>query len=231
MGEIQTPFAIGKVIQNAITFDFKNWLVSPMNSDALPQSIARLFDLLRGRKIDYVLVGGVALLTYIEGRNTQDIDLIMAISSLKRLPEISVLSQDMYFARGEYEGLQIDILLTENPLFEKVRRKYAASRHFLEQEITTATVEGLLLLKLYALPSLYRQGSFARVGIYENDIATLLHDYSVDVEAVYPELSGHLSTTDMAEVRDIVTEIQQRIQRFQQPRRNRGITKDKDRLE
>jgi hypothetical protein len=35
-------------------------------------------------------------------------------------------------------------------------------------------VEGLILLKLYALPSLYRQGNFAKVGIYENDVATLL---------------------------------------------------------
>jgi hypothetical protein len=33
---------------------------------------------------------------------------------------------------------------------------------------------GLLLLKLYALPSLYREGNFARVGLYENDVATLL---------------------------------------------------------
>ena len=196
-----------------------------MNSDSLPQSISHLFDLLQQRKIDYVLVGGVALLTYIEGRNTQDIDLIMALSSLERLPEISVQSQDMYFARGEYEGLQIDILLTANHLFEKVRRGYATERHFLEQDITTATVEGLLLLKLYALPSLYRQGSFARVGIYENDIATLLHDYSVDVEKLYPELSSHLSTTDMAEVRGIVAEIQQRIARFQQPRRNDATKK------
>jgi len=222
MNQTQTPVAIGKVIQNAVAFDFKNWAVSPMNSDALPQSISKLFDLLQQRKIDYVLVGGVALLTYIEGRNTQDIDLIMALSSLERLPEIAVDSQDMYFARGEYEDLQIDILLTGNPLFEKVQRKYTAVRHFLEQDITTATVEGLLLLKLYALPSLYRQGSFARVGIYENDVATLLHDYSVDVEALYAELSAHLSTTDMAEVRSIVVEIQQRIARFQTGSRASG---------
>lgn len=228
MSQTQTPVAIGKVIQNALVFDFKNWSLSPMNSDALPQSISHLFDLLHQRKIDYVLVGGVALLTYIEGRNTQDIDLIMALSSLEKLPEITVTSQDIYFARGEYAGLQIDILLTENPLFDRVRRRYATERHFLEQEITTATVEGLLLLKLYALPSLYRQGSFARVGIYENDIATLLHDYAVDVDALYADLSGHLSTTDMAEVRGIVAEIQQRIARFQQPRRNDAIKKEEE---
>lgn len=40
-----------------------------------------------------------------------------------------------------------------------------------------ATVEGLLLLKLYALPSLYRQGSL-RVSIYENkNVAALLYTY------------------------------------------------------
>lgn len=152
----------------------------------------------------------------------------MALSSLERLPEIAVDSQDMYFARGEYEGLQIDIRLAENPLFGKVLRGYTTERYFGEQDITTATVEGLLLLKLYALPSLYRQGSFARVGIYENDIATLLHDYSVDVEALYPELSAHLSATDMAEVRGIVAKIQQRIARFQQPRSNDESQKEED---
>jgi hypothetical protein len=215
MDTVQTPVDIGKVIQNAVIFDFKNWSVSPMNIDSLPQTINRLFDLLKQRKTDYVLVGGVALLTYVEGRNTQDIDLIMAVSSLDKLPEIKVISQDMYFARGEYEGLQIDILLTENPLFDKVRQKYTTVRHFQEQDITTATVEGLLLLKLYALPSLYRQGSFSRVGIYENDIATLLHDYQVEVKDIQKELSRHLNDSDMVEVKNIVVEIEQRIERYQ----------------
>ncbi len=31
------------------------------------------------RKIEYWLVGGVALLSYVDGRNTQDIDLIGSI--------------------------------------------------------------------------------------------------------------------------------------------------------
>jgi hypothetical protein len=215
MNTVQAPVDIGKVIQNAVVFDFKNWSVSPMNIDSLPQTINRLFDLLQQRKTDYVLVGGVALLTYVEGRNTQDIDLIMAVSSLGKLPEIKVISQDMYFARGEYEGLQIDILLTENPLFDKVRQKYTTVRHFQEQDIPTATVEGLLLLKLYALPSLYRQGGFSRVGIYENDIATLLHDYHVEMKDIQKELSRHLNDSDMAEVKNIVVEIKQRIERYQ----------------
>jgi hypothetical protein len=55
-----------------------------------------------------------------------------------------------------------------------VQRRYATIKPFRERDIPCATVAGLLLLKLYALPSLYRQGSFARVGLYENDIATLM---------------------------------------------------------
>lgn len=215
MNTMQTPIDIGKVIQNAVAFDFKSWPVSPMNIDSLPQIILQLFDLLQRRHIPYVLVGGVALLTYIEGRNTQDIDLIMPVSSLDKLPEIKISSRDMYFARGDYEGLQIDLLLTENPLFDKIRQNYTARRHFQAQDIPTATVEGLLLLKLYALPSLYRQGSFARVGIYENDIATLLHDYDVDVDSLQKELSPYMSDSDMAELKNVLAEIQQRIARYQ----------------
>jgi hypothetical protein len=186
-----------------------------MNSDSLPQTIDQLFDLLTERKINYVLVGGIALLTYIEGRNTQDIDLIMAVSSLEKLPEIKISSRDMYFSRGEYEGLQIDLLLTANPLFDKVRQRFTAQRHFHNRDIPTATVEGLLLLKLYALPSLYRQGSFSRVGIYENDIASLLYEYKVDIQGLHKELSRHLSNSDMVEIKNIMTDIQHRIARFQ----------------
>jgi len=48
-----------------------------MNSDFLIETVTRFFALLRERQIEYVLVGGIALLQYVEGRNTEDIDLIM----------------------------------------------------------------------------------------------------------------------------------------------------------
>jgi hypothetical protein len=75
-------------------------------------------------------------------------------------------------------------------------------------------VEGLLLLKLYALPSLYRQGDFTRVGLYETDVATLIHDYRPPLEPLLAELAHHLSASDLAAVRDVVAEIRQRIERF-----------------
>ena len=185
-----------------------------MNADSLLTQVERLFNLLDSRKVDYVLVGGIALLTYVEGRNTQDIDLIMALPSLSKLPEINLENQDMFFARGKFGELQIDILLTENPLFAKVEKSYTTTKHFRDRTIRCATVEGLLLLKLFALPSLYRQGSFERVGIYENDIATLIYAFKPKMEPLFSELGKHLSKNDMAEVRRIIADVETRIQRF-----------------
>jgi hypothetical protein len=211
---IQSSAQIGNVIRNAVIFNAKNWIGGMMNSDSIIQSVQDLFTVLEQRKIDYVLVGGIALLYYVEGRNTQDLDLLMALSALDKLPELKVSSQDMYFVRAGYGELQIDILLTTNPLFKKVHNKYSTVQRFLDRNIPIATVEGLLLLKLYALPSLYRQGNFARVGIYENDVATLLHDYQPNVSLLLAELSKYVNESDLAEIKNIVADIQNRISRF-----------------
>ena len=210
----QPPLAIGEIVRNGIAFDLKNWGGQTMNDD-LKIMVERLFALLSERQVDYVVVGGVALLQYVEGRNTQDIALIMALSSLERLPEIELTERDESYARGTYEGLQIDILLTQNPLFAFVRQQHASPAVYAESTITTATVEGLILLKLYALPSLYRQGDFARVGIYENDVATLLHAYRPNVEALLVELAPFVSDSDSQEIRDIVKDLQTRFSRFE----------------
>lgn len=185
-----------------------------MNADSLLAQVQQLFDVLDERKADYVLVGGIALLTYVEGRNTQDIDLIMALPSLEKIPEIKISSQDMYFAQGNLGELQIDILLTNNPLFDKVAKNYTTVRKFLDREIRCATVEGLILLKLFALPSLYRQVSFERVGMYENDVATLIYTFDPRLEPLFQELKGHLNDNDLAEARQIITDIEARIRKF-----------------
>ena len=216
---VRHPIHIGNVVRNAAVFNPRELREGAMNTDYLPQTVARLFALLHERKIDYLLVGGIAMLHYVEGRNTEDIDLIVALSSLQKLPEIEIASQEEYFARGKYDDLQIDFLLTRNPLFATVQQQYSTVQPFMERDIRCATVEGLLLLKLYALPSLYRQGNFARVGLYENDIATLMHAYQPDLEPLFDELNHHLGTGDLRSLRDITAEIQQRIDRF---RKNSG---------
>ena len=211
---IQSSLQIGDVIRNAVVFNLKNWPGGAMNSDSLIKSVQDFFAVLDERKIDYVLVGGIAILHYVEGRNTQDLDLLMAVSSLEKLPELKIINQDEYFARANYGELQVDLLLTKNPLFKKVHKEYAKVQAFLDRNIPLATVEGLILLKLYALPSLYRQGNFARVGIYENDIATLLHYYQPNIDSLLDEISKYLSETDFTEVKGVMSDIQNRIKRF-----------------
>jgi hypothetical protein len=207
---------IGEVIRKAILFNPGNNPERLMNSDFLIETVARFFALLRERQIEYVLVGGIAMLQYVEGRNTEDIDLIMAVSALERLPELHIETREADFARSKFSDVKVDVLLTSNPLFEEVRKRYTSVQRFVEQDIRCATVEGLILLKLYALPSLYRHGNFTRVGLYENDVATLLHAHHPPIEPLLTELSPYLSETGRTQVKQVVNEIQQRISRFEQ---------------
>src|ERR1700681_4266171 len=88
------PVHIGKVVRNARVFNFRNPRGGSLSDSALLEAAARLFALLEQRQIEYLLVGGIALLQYVEGRNTEDIDLIMSLSSLERLPELRRVSQE-----------------------------------------------------------------------------------------------------------------------------------------
>lgn len=207
--------AIGEIVRNGVVFDMKNWDGSVANGDSLPQVVDRLFDLLDERQISYLLVGGVALLSYVDGRNTQDIDFILARQSLSQLPELVVAEEDKNFARAAFEQLQVDLLLTQNPLFKLVLQNYSTERSFGDRTIRCVTVEGLALLKLYALPSLYRQGQFDKVSIYESDITLLMLRYPIDLEALASILKRYILATDLAELDQIIDDIQTRIARFQ----------------
>ena len=127
---LQSTNQIGLVIRNGNAFNSRNWTETAMTSDSIIQSVQELFNLLEKKKINYVLVGGVALLHYVEGRNTQDLDLLMALSSLKKLTELKVSTQERDFARASFGELQIDVLLTQNPLLKKFNKNFPGSRNF-----------------------------------------------------------------------------------------------------
>jgi hypothetical protein len=209
---------IGDVIVHGILFD-------PKNTDAwrnmgavenIYDSVPRLFDLLEQRGIEYVLVGGIAMLAYIEGRNTQDIDLILARDDLDKLPEIIVTDQNPEFARGLFGGLRIDFLFTDSKFFDDVRQKHVTKRQFAERMVPCATVEGLLLLKLFALPALYRQAQFSKVNIYEADAANLIERFQIPTQPLLNELAAHMLDSDMNEIRKIVADIEERISQLAQ---------------
>jgi Tol biopolymer transport system component len=62
---------IGEVVRNAVLFNPENSGGRALNSDMLIETVARFFSLLRECEIEHVLVGGIALLQYVAGRNTR----------------------------------------------------------------------------------------------------------------------------------------------------------------
>lgn len=210
------PIHVGRVVQNALVFGTKRWREEMLGSSELLDTVRRLFGLIEDREVEYLLVGGIALLCYVEGRSFEVIELIVSREALEQLPEVEVLDQNPDFVRARFEGLRVDVLLTDNPLFAKVRSDYATRQSFAERELPCATVEGLLLLKLYALPSLYRQGDFTRVSLYENDVAALMEAYEPSLPPLLEVLHGHMLGTDVASLRQIVEDIESRIERFRE---------------
>jgi hypothetical protein len=219
---------VTEVLLDAWEADPRRWMNTPSQlregpSQPLampaPQDAMDLFRLLAERRVDYLLVGGMAMLTYVKGRNTKDVDLLMSVAALEKLPELKIEDRNDFFARGKFKSIQVDLLLTKNPLFKIVAEKFATRHPFEELSVPTATVEGMILLKLFALPSLYRQFDWDRIAVYQGDISALLARYQPDVETLLKLLEPHVSETDFAELKKIVSEEQSRIgkakERFQ----------------
>ena len=206
--------AINEIVKNGIFFDVKNWNETMTNINDLFANIDQLFNTLEERKINYLLVGGVALLSYIDGRNTQDIDLILSRKDLNNLSEIIISDENNDFIRANFYGLQIDLLLTQNKLFKTILQQFVTQRKFGERVVRCVTVEGLIILKLYALPSLYGQGKFDKLSIYENDILLLLLNNNVDFNPILKLLANHLIKSDLEQIKEILADIQARIKRF-----------------
>ncbi len=200
---------IGAVVGNAHVFDWKREV--PVDEAAIRTQVEQLFALLAERQVDYILVGGIALLSYVEGRNTEAIDLLVAPEALALLPELKVKTRDADFAAATYAGLDVDLLLSTNPFFDHVRHAHATVRPFAEREIPCATPEGLFLLKLYALPSLYRQGRLPRAALYEADLLALLVAFPLPKGALLEELAPFVSPTYLGELTKLVGEISERI--------------------
>lgn len=221
---------VSEIVRNAVMLGADAWEGGApsgresgrgQHQNVLPtdHDVVELFMLLRERAIPYLLVGGIAMLRYVEGRNTEDIDLLMSLPSLQQLPEITIEERDEYFVRGRFRTVRVDVLLTANALFAEAQQSFGTVHCFAELEVPTATPEGLVLLKLYALPSLYRQGLFDRVSVYEADIASLLQRHRPAVAPLLQRLEAHLEPGDMHELRVIVRDIEARIARFEQLKR------------
>jgi predicted dehydrogenase len=81
----------------------------------VPRDAVELFRLLQERKVKYLLVGGLAVLTYVQGRNTKDVDLLLSVEALEKLPELKIRDRNKFFAKANFRSVQVDLLLTEIP--------------------------------------------------------------------------------------------------------------------
>jgi hypothetical protein len=184
---------------------------APKPAAPMPQDAMDLFRLLAEKRVPYLLVGGLAMLTYVNGRNTRDVDLLMSVEASREIPELEIGDRQDFFARAQFRSVQVDLLLPSNPVFKMVAEKFATHHRFAELEVPTATVEGLMILKLYALPSLYRQFDWDHIYLYEGDLKLLLARHKPQMEPLFKLLEPHLLPTDLIELRKIVCLEQQRI--------------------
>ncbi len=216
---------VAEVLRDAWEADPRRWMNAPLQlrKDAppkptmpAPQDAMDLFRLLHERQVEYLLVGGMAMLTYVKGRNTKDVDLLMSVAALEKLPELKIEDRNDFFARGKFKSIQVDLLLTKNPLFKIVAEKFATTHQFEEMKVPAATVEGLIVLKLYSLPSLYRQFDMDRAAVYENDIAMLIARHSPALEPLTALASQYAEPGDKKELQKIVSECRERAKLLRQ---------------
>ena len=198
---------LAAILRDALIFESD----SPMNEEHLLKQTQGLLESLNEGKIPHVLVGGLALLQYVDVRNTRDIDLILATEDLPRLPGFVLREKNEWFATGDCGPLRVDLLLTANPFFAEVATKHSRPRRFLDTTLHCATPEGIILLKLYALPSLYRQGSVTRADLYETDILQLLRIDSIADDTLLAQLRPHVSETDLNALSGVLTDIRGRL--------------------
>ena len=152
-----------------------------MDAGNIGQEAEEFFDLLEVRQVSFLLVGGLAMLAHVRGRNTEDVGLIISVPERQRLaPEVAVIESGgpgQPFAVGRYKQLRIDCLDAAEPFFKLVAERYGEQRRFDflagGRPLACATPEGLMLLKLYARPHVTRQGDWKRVNLYETDILDL----------------------------------------------------------
>src|SRR5436309_1977969 len=148
---------VAQVLLDAWEVGSHQWRDSPLQlregvaspPPPIPQDALDLFRLLHERRIPYLLVGGLAMLTYVQGRNTKDVDLLMSVQAMAQIPELKVVDKEDCFVRAQFRSVRVDLLLTTNPLFRTVEEQFATKHRFAELEVPGVTVEGLIVLKLY----------------------------------------------------------------------------------
>src|SRR5580700_5713251 len=117
---------VAQVLLDAWEADPRRWMGAPAELREgpsqstrmpVPQDALDLFRSLAERRVDYLLVGGMAMLTYVKGRNTKDVDLLLSLDAPHKIPELEIRDRQDFFARAQFRSVRVDLLFTFNPLF------------------------------------------------------------------------------------------------------------------
>ena len=111
----------GKIIQMAHFGKSATWTCQRI----IPELVTSFLSLLRERHLPFVVVGGIALLQHVSGRDTDDIDLIISAPRLSELPELFIRERSEMFAYGHFWELRVDVLFAEHALFGKIAQDFA----------------------------------------------------------------------------------------------------------
>ena len=209
--------SIKSIIYAANAFNTRNWMDDyKMNFDNLPQSVDKFLKLLSENDIEIVIVGGIALLSYMQDRNTQDLDLIISKSDFDKIsPSLKTIEADDDFANCEtFDGLKVDFLFTENAIFNYVKKGFSQKRNYREGTFYIATVEGLVLMKLYAWADLRFNGQLFNDKFlltkslrYKNDIEVLMLNYEVNLIPLKKILEKNLEASKFGLVEDLIEQL------------------------
>jgi len=174
----------------------------------LSQDLFTLVQTLKRHGYLGAIVGSLAALTYLQGRGPRDIDIIAPESALEHLPGIIIEKRSDRILTCRYRSLRVDLWLASDPLYQLVAQRFTTPLCFNEIEIPRATVEGLILIKLYAMPTLTRLNDHAQVAQYKDDIRNLHPQSKFTLSEIAAILQPYLPTSDWDDVRRHATALE-----------------------
>lgn len=205
---------LGQTIEFGRLYDHMSSEEEEVESQGLADRVLRMFNTLNESGARYTLVGGLALLRYVHTRCPNEIEVIMGVQSLKKVPQMKLLAKQGHLIKAELEGIDLVLLMTSDPLFARVQKAHTRLQEFQGQEVVIATIQGLIMLHLYELPGFYRSASFARSSHYEHDLLSLMYYYFPDMKKIVKELSNYVNEEDLKEIQDAIVELERRLARF-----------------
>ena len=111
-----------------------------------------------------MLVGGIAMLSYVEGRYMEDINLIVSLQSLKNLPEITLSPAKATICPVSFVNCKSTSCLPPIDCSTGFASSTPPYGSFVERAVRLPQWR-LFAAEAVRSASLYRQGNFARVGL------------------------------------------------------------------